>query len=166
MRDFAARSLTELELSQLLWATHGITSDSGKRTAPSAGARYPLEIYVATVEGHYRYVPREHTLVVLGATDVRDRLAEVAGQEMVGEAAAVVVITAVYARTAEKYGDRSVRYATLEAGHAARNLLLQATSLGLGAVPVGAFLGGDVRDVLDLPTDHEPLYLIPVGEPA
>ena len=76
------------------------------------------------------------------------------------------IVAAVYSRTEQKYGERAERYVKLEAGHAAQNLLLQAVSLGLGAVPIGAFHNDEVQEVLDLPSGHEPLYLIPVGHPA
>jgi SagB-type dehydrogenase family enzyme len=78
----------------------------------------------------------------------------------------VFVITAVYARTEQRYGvERGTRYVHLEAGHAAQNVLLQATALGLGAVPIGSFSDSEIRTVLTLPEDHAPLYLIPVGKP-
>jgi SagB-type dehydrogenase family enzyme len=85
-------------------------------------------------------------------------------QEAVREAPVVIVIAAVYARTAQKYGEaRGPRYVHLEAGHAAQNVLLQAVALDLGAVPIGAFGDDAVQRVLALPADHAPLYLIPVG---
>jgi SagB-type dehydrogenase family enzyme len=72
----------------------------------------------------------------------------------------------VYERTEQRYGDRAERYVHIEVGHAAQNLLLQAVSLDLGAVPVGAFHDDQVAEVLQLPADHQPLYVIPVGHPA
>jgi SagB-type dehydrogenase family enzyme len=167
VREFTSEPLDAADLSQLLWAAQGITSASGKRTAPSAGALYPLETYVVGTDGWYRYLPDGHRLERLGGDDLRTALAEVAlGQAPIGGAAVVVVITAVYARTAQKYGDRAVRYVHLEAGHAAQNLLLEAVALGLGAVPIGAFDDAGVQSVLGLPADHEPLYLLVVGHPA
>ena len=78
----------------------------------------------------------------------------------------MIVIAAVIARTAQKYGEeRSPRYVHLEAGHAAQNVLLQAVALNLGAVPIGAFVDDDVKRVLALPPDQQPLYLIPIGHP-
>lgn len=166
VRDFLPTSLEMSELSQLLWSAQGVTSPGGKRAAPSAGALYPLEIYVITPSGLFRYVPDDHSLLQLGRSDVREPLAAAAlGQEAVRDGAAVFVITGVFARTAVKYGDRADRYVVLEAGHAAQNLLLQATAMGLGAVPIGAFDDADVQAVLGLPRDHEPLYVIPVGHP-
>ncbi len=166
VRDFATTPLSVDELSQLLWAAQGVTSARGFRTAPSAGALYPLELYVVTPDGVYRYLPDRHGLERLSSEDLGAALAEVAlGQEAVADAAAVFIVTGVYARTAQKYGDRAERYVHLEAGHAAQNLQLQATALGLGSVPVGAFDDAGVQDVLGLPDDHDPLYLIPVGRP-
>ena len=166
IREYADRPLDPTALSQLLWATQGETSASGKRAAPSAGALYPLEVYVVDRTGVYHYVPEGHRLKRMVEGDLRSELSAAALDQVgVAEAAAVFVITAVEARTAAKYGDRAGRYMTLEAGHAAQNLLLQAVALDLGAVPVGAFDDADVQRVLSLPADHEPLYLIPVGHP-
>lgn len=167
IRSFTAQPLTLAELGQLLWAAQGLTSPSGLRTAPSAGALYPLEIYVVTAEGVYRYRPQGHQIVLRVAGDVRPALAAAAlGQSSVADAPAVIVIAAVYARTAQKYGQaRSPRYVDLEAGHAGQNVLLQAVALGLGAVPIGAFHDERVQGTLDLPADEQPLYLIPVGHP-
>jgi SagB-type dehydrogenase family enzyme len=167
VRDFTNEPLETDQLSQLLWAAQGVTAEWGGRTAPSAGALYPLEIYVATAEFLARYVPADHRLEALGNTDVRSELADAAlGQEPVADAPAVFVITAVPARTEVKYGARATRYVQLEAGHACQNLLLEAVALGLGAVPIGAFDDDGVRSVLGLPGDEQPLYVVPVGYPA
>ncbi|OFW78165.1 MAG: hypothetical protein A2Z48_04445 [Actinobacteria bacterium RBG_19FT_COMBO_70_19] len=167
VREFSDEPLTMQDLSQLLWAAQGLTASWGGRTAPSAGALYPLEVYLVTPEGLYHYLPDGHRLEVLAHDDRRPALARAAlGQESVADAPAVVILTAVYARTSQKYGDRAERYVHLEAGHAAQNVLLQAVSLGLGAVPVGAFEDRAVQEALGLPTEHEPLYLIPVGHAA
>jgi SagB-type dehydrogenase family enzyme len=165
VREFSPHPLTEQQIGQLLWAAQGITSSDGLRTAPSAGALYGLEIYVATSTGCYRYVPKGHQLEKQSEDDLRPGLCRAAlDQESILGAGAVFVIAAVYARIAEKYGkERSVRYAHLEAGHAAQNLLLQAVALGLGGVPMGAFRDEQVQQVLALPADQSPLYLIPVG---
>ncbi len=166
VRSFTEEALTLEELSQLLWAAQGLTTDWGGRTAPSAGALYPQEVYVATADGLYHYVPQGHKVVIESHDDLRFKLWE-AGlkQDALQDAPAVFVITAVYERTAEKYGDRAERYVKLEAGHACQNILLQAVALDLGAVPIGAFYDDQVQAALSLPPDHEPLYLIPVGHP-
>jgi SagB-type dehydrogenase family enzyme len=166
VRDYTDRDLTWEQIGQLLWAAQGLTADWGGRTAPSAGALYPLEIYVVTRQGVYHYVPREHRVDTLATGDQRGALQAVSLDQLaVGSAPAVFVVTAVYARTAGKYGDRAVRYVRLEAGHAAQNLLLQAVALDLGGVPIGAFDDAGIQRVLDLPANHEPLYVIPVGHP-
>lgn len=167
VREFAARPLSEGALSQLLWAAQGITHREGYRTAPSAGALYPLEIHLAMAEGLYHYEPRPHRLVMVLEGDPRRRLYEAAlEQEAILDAPAVFVISGVYERTARKYGiSRAPRYVHLEAGHAAQNLLLQAVALELGAVPIGAFSDARLQKALALPADHQPLYLIPVGHP-
>jgi len=167
VREFAPKLLSEQQLGQLLWAAQGITHGDGLRTAPSAGALYPLEIYVATPSGLFHYDPRKHQLERVLPRDVRAELRLAAlEQDQVRDAGAVFVVTAVFERTARKYGPaRAPRYVHIEVGHAAQNLLLQAVALDLAAVPVGAFRDDRVRNVLSLPRDHEPLYLIPVGYP-
>jgi len=164
VRDFSSKPLTVEALSQLLWAVQGATRNWGGRTAPSAGALYPLEIYLVLKEGVFHYSPKGHQLVRHMNRDLRNALAKTAmGQDCIREAPAVFVITAVYERVARKYGNRAERYVKIEAGHAGQNLLLQAVSLGLSAVPVGAFQDEQVHHILNLPVNNEPLYLIPVG---
>ena len=167
VREFSDTPLTLAELGQLLWAAQGTTHPAGLRTAPSAGALYPLEVYAVTREGVYHYQPQGHRIIVHVQDDVRSALyAAALRQDPVLKAPAVIVIAAVYARTAQKYGEeRSLRYVHLEAGHAAQNVLLQAPALNLGAVPIGAFEDSRVKQVLALPSDQQPLYLIPVGHP-
>jgi len=170
IRDYSDEALTLAEVSQLLWAAQGVTAEWGGRTAPSAGALYPLEVYaiVGNVEelapGVYKYRPNGHALVQLRDEDVRVELAEAAlGQTCVKDGAIDIVISAVYERTTTKYGDRGVRYVHMEAGHAAQNICLQGTALGLGAVTVGAFYDDEVREVVDMLEEEVPLYVIPVG---
>jgi SagB-type dehydrogenase family enzyme len=174
VRRYAERPLGTDDLGQLLWAAAGLTVDgtSGPTRAPaSAGGLYPIEAFavVGVVDGVeagvYRYDPRGHELALVRKGDVRDRLRRSAlGQAPVAAAPAVVVLGADYAVTERRYGERGVeRYVHMDSGHAAQNVLLQAQALGLGAVPIGAFRGDRVRDLLELPT--EPLYLIPVGHP-
>jgi SagB-type dehydrogenase family enzyme len=167
VRRFTSRRLSEDEILGLCWATQGITHPAGYRTAPSAGALYPLDLYVATADGFAAYDPPHHRLVRRGADDLRPAMRWAAfSQDAIGECPTVFVLAAVPARTAGKYGSRAQRYVQLEAGHAAQNLLLEATARGLGAVPVGAFDDARLREVLDLPGDSDVLYLIPVGDPA
>ncbi|MCX7911460.1 MAG: SagB/ThcOx family dehydrogenase [Dehalococcoidales bacterium] len=170
VREFPATSLGLSEVGQILWAAQGITDETGKRTAPSAGALYPLEVYLVAgnvegiTAGVYRYVPGNHALVKMRAGDLRTSLAQAAlGQGSVRMGAVDIVIAAVYERTTVKYGERGIRYVHMEAGHAAQNVLLEVTALGLAAVPVGAFEDDKVKEVLGLPDNEAPLYIIPVG---
>jgi len=165
VRAYSGEPLTIDEIGQLLWAAQGITHESGYRTAPSAGALYPLELYAATDDGLYHYEVRGHQAELRRIEGWRASLCQAALSQDAGcQAPAVFVVTAVYERTAAKYGQRAERYVRLEAGHAAQNLLLQAVALDLGAVPIGAFYDDQVQAALNLPADHEPLYLIPVGQ--
>ncbi len=170
VREFARAALTPAEISQLLWAAQGMTSRDGLRTAPSAGALYPLELYlvVGAVQGLeagiYNYVPDGHRLVRKVSGEHRRELAAAAlGQECVADAAVVLVFASVERRTTRKYGSRGARYIHIEVGHAAQNVLLQATALGLGAVVVGAFDDAKVAALLNLPAGEAPLYLVPLG---
>ena len=167
IRAFSTRTLTMEQISQLAWAAQGITDSKRMlRAAPSAGALYPLELYFVTSEGAFHYLPEDHSLAQLATADLRSPLAAAAlGQNSVASAPLDVVIAAVYERTRKKYGNRAERYVHLEAGHAAQNLLLQATALGLAGVPVGAFDDEKVAAVLSLPDDQQPLYIIPIGYP-
>ncbi len=165
VRTFSAEPLTKGEVGQLLWAAQGVSGEGGRRTAPSAGALYPLEVYAVTPDGHWLYLPEDHALERLGTSDLRDQLQRAAlDQDAVSAAPLVVVITGVVERTATKYGpERAVRYVHLEAGHAAHGLLLQAVALDLAAVPIGAFVDSDVARLLGLPPNEAPLYLLAVG---
>ena len=167
VRDLDPRALTEAQVGQLLWAAQGVTDPSGLRAAPSAGATYPLEVYVVTAEWAARYVPAEHALVEHLDGDHRRAVTHAAfDQGWMADAPLIVVFTAVEARTAERYGDRAARYVLIEIGHAAQNLLLQATALDLVATPVGAFEAAALSRALALPEEHVPIYLVPVGHPA
>lgn len=171
-RSFAPFPLSLQEVGQLLWAAQGITDKtSGFRTAPSAGALYPLELYLVAGQveglspGVYRYLPGEHALCEVLSGDRREELFRVAlFQQWIREAPVVLVLTAVYERTTRKYGERGIRYVHMEAGHAAQNVYLQAEALGLGAVVVGAFEDSSVQRILELPANEHPLYLMPVGK--
>jgi len=167
VREFTREALSERELSQLLWAAQGVTHAAGLRTAPSAGAVYPLELYVALASGFYRYDARPHQLVRLSDRDLRAAMRRSAfDQEAITQAASVFVMAAVYERMSGKYGaTRTPRYVDMEVGHAAQNLLLEAVALGLGGVPVGAFEDDALQNALGLPADQRPLYLVPVGHP-
>ena len=165
-REYAATPLTLDEIGQLLWAGQGITDDDGHRTAPSAGARYPLELYAVTATELMHYLPAGHRVEQRADTTILGALPEAAfDQEFVGNAPLVVVIAADPARTEQEYGAMAGDLVQREAGHAAQNILLQATALGLVAVPVGGFDPATVEGLLALPPDQAVQYLIPIGRP-
>jgi SagB-type dehydrogenase family enzyme len=166
VREFSDHPLSLEEIGQLLWAAGGITGDdSTLRTHPSAGGLHPLEVYLLNAEGVFHYEPEGHRLCLVQEGDRRADLAKAAYRQwFIADAPCVIAITAVYARTTGKYGDRGrMRYVPMDAAHAAQNVLLQAVGLGLGAVPVGAFDDEAVRAVMGTPSNEAPLYLIPVG---
>jgi len=173
VRSFREAPLELTELSQLLWAAQGVTEGrSGFRTAPSAGATYPLEVYIAAGSvsdlppGLYKYEARGHKLTELTKGDLRGALYDAAlRQRCVKDAPVVIIIAAAYERTMARYGERGIRYVHMEAGHSAQNICLQAVSLGLGSVVVGAFNDESVKRVFSLPQNESPLYLMPIGRP-
>ncbi|MGZ5766818.1 MAG: SagB/ThcOx family dehydrogenase [Caldimonas sp.] len=172
-RSYAARPIALATIAQLLWAAQGTTDSQGRRTAPSAGALYPLELHLvaARVEGLapgvYRYLPATHSLRLATDGPAAPALMHAAmDQPAVGMAGAVVVIAVVEERSAHKYGVRAGRYATFEAGAAAQNLALQATAIGLGSVVVGAFDDLAVARTLGLAPNERPVALMPIGWPA
>ena len=168
VRSYATRELSLEQIGQLLWAAQGITGGrSNKRAAPSAGACQPLIFYLCRVDGLWRYHPEEHALAQHRQGDIRPDLAQAAwGQQFVAQAPCTFVISAIFERTTQRYGERGqVRYVPMDVGHAAQNLLLQAVALGLASVPVGAFNDLATKGVLSLPEQEEPLYLLPVGYP-
>jgi len=165
IRSYSPTPLTLEEISQLLWAAQGITEPNrGLRTAPSAGATYPYEVYVVTNEGVFHYLPKGHKLEKIKEGNIRaDLTASAMGQAWVGDAGAVFILSAIYERTA-RYGERAKLYVHLEGGHIAQNIHLQAVALKLGSVPIGAFNPERVKDVTGIP-EGEVVYLIPVGHP-
>jgi len=171
VREYTDTPLTISEVSQLLWSAQGITAEWGGRTAPSAGALYPLEVYLVAgnvgnlTSGVYKYQPEGHELTKIKDGDIRAELSQAAlNQHSVEDGAINIVIAAVYERTTKKYGDRGVRYVHMEAGHAAQNIYLQATALNLGTVTVGAFDDEQVKQIIGMPVTEVPLYIIPVGK--
>jgi SagB-type dehydrogenase family enzyme len=172
VRHFASRALDLKQVSQLLWGTDGVSDPRGLRTAPSAGATYPLEFYLVVGErsvtnlapGVYRYLPMAHTLELTTPGDQRAPVARASlHQSWMAEAPVMVVIAADYRRCTGRYGERGVRYTHMEVGNASQNLFLQAEALGLGAGIVGAFDDQTLSRILGLPRDHAPLLVMPVG---
>ncbi len=173
VRHYADKPVKTAHAAQLLWAAQGITHPGGFRTAPSAGALYPLEVYLVTGNmdsldpGIYHYAPERHELKLLKTGNHRKALCRAGlSQSAICNAPLSLVITGVHERTTKKYGKRGIKYVFMEAGHAAQNVLLQAVSLDLGAVPIGAFRDSAVSRLLELPEREAPLYIIPVGHPA
>jgi len=177
-RSFQDKALSQEQLSQILWSAYGVTlprpaspaQRGGLRTAPSAGALYPLEIYaiIGNVDGIepgvYRYDSGEHSIKQLIAGDVRAELSAAAlNQSMVREAPLTVFYSAIFNRTTDRYGERGVLYVYIEVGHSAQNVYLQVEAMGLGTCAIGAFTDDTVRELLNLPAEEEPLYLMPVG---
>jgi len=164
-RELLTQKLSLEQIGQLCWAGQGITDKrTGFRAAPSAGALYPLELYLFTQDGIYHYVPDGHKLEQVRDQDRRRKLAKAAyGQDWVADAPLIFVISAVYKRTTSKYGARGKRYVQMEVGYVAQNIHLQAVALGLGSTSVGAFFDADVGRIVDAARDELPLLIIPVG---
>ncbi|MCI0472055.1 MAG: SagB/ThcOx family dehydrogenase [Ignavibacteria bacterium] len=180
IREFKNEAITVQDVSQILWAAYGITEErsspsflrGGLRTAPSAGALYPLEIYLVAGKvtglkaGIYKYISPDHSLELVSEGDIRKDLAAAAlNQEFLEIAPASLMYSAVYSRMTQKYGNRGrERYVCMDLGHSAQNVYLQACALGLGTCAVGAFTDDMVSIVMQLPEDEEPLYIMPVGK--
>lgn len=178
-RDFVDKAIPAEKLSQILWAAYGVTSPQpgraslrgGLRTAPSAGALYPFEIYAAVgnvegiEEGVYQYIPGEHKIIRTIVGDIREELSNAAlGQPHIKAAPVVILYSAVFDRMAQKYGNRGRdRYVCMDLGHSAQNIYLQAEALNLGTCAIGAFSDDEVARILQLPENEEPLYIMPVG---
>ncbi len=170
VRSYAAGALTIAEVSQLLWAAQGINRQNGMRAVPSAGALYPLEVYLVAgnvddlPSGVYLYHPHEHALLFITGGDLRPDLTRASlGQSCIKNGAIDLVLAGVYGRTAIKYGSRANRYVHMEIGHAAQNIYLQAVALDLGTVVVGAFDDQRVQRTLMMKDNEAPLCIMPVG---
>ncbi|WP_345786310.1 SagB/ThcOx family dehydrogenase [Thermocrinis sp.] len=172
IREYLDTPLTLAEVSQLLWASQGITDQvyNKYRTAPSAGALYPLTVYLTAGrveglrEGLYRYNPHRHEIIAISYGDKRRVIYNYAlFQDSIVQAPAVLIFTADYSITMRKYGERGIRYVLTELGHASQNVYLQATALGLGTVAIGAFYDEELKEALGLPNNEDVLYLMPVG---
>jgi len=160
--------ITLQQVSQILWAAQGITAKGKYRTAPSAGALYPIEIYLAAENvgdlepGLYHYVPQSHSLSQCLKGSLAKKVTQAAlGQGSVTRASAIVIITAVMERTSQKYGERTERYVAEEVGAIAQNIYLQVESLGLATVLIGAFVDEKVQSALEI--KEMPLAIMPIG---
>ncbi|MFC2019585.1 SagB/ThcOx family dehydrogenase [Chloroflexota bacterium] len=172
-RHFTPQPISLQQLSQLMWAAQGISDPRrGRRTVPSAGATFPLEIYVACGQngadeidaGIYHYDVAGHSLNRHHSGDIRFELAEAAlGQKYIHQAPLNIIICALYERTSQRYGSRGERYVDTEIGHAGQNIYLEATALGLATVAIGAFQDELVSQALRLDRGCRPRYIMPVG---
>ncbi|MCS7250498.1 MAG: SagB/ThcOx family dehydrogenase [candidate division WOR-3 bacterium] len=169
IRSYKKSPLTLEEVSQLLWAAYGITADWGGKTCPSAGATYPLVIYLVAGEvkdlkpGVYQYIPEEHSLKLVLEKDVRKELMMAAWQqEYILNAPINIVIAANYERTTSRYGERGIRYVHMEVGHCGQNIHLQCETMGLGTVVIGAFNDKEVKKILKI--NEDVLYIMPIGK--
>jgi len=166
-RDFSSTRIPLSSIGQLLWAAQGRSGDDGYRTAPSAGARYPLEVYAVTATDVFHYLPDGHRVERRSDGSALGRLGDAAfGQQFVSSAPVVFVVAGVQARTEVEYGDLAPGFVEREVGHANQNMLLQATDLGLPAGQVGGLDPDEVARILALPPGHDVYYLVPVGRPA
>lgn len=166
VRQFnSQKELSLSQISQLLWSAQGITDTTQHfRSAPSAGALYPLEIYVVKQDGLWHYIVNKHALEQISKMDLRKSLSNAAlGQKEMIDAPATIVIVGVYQRSVIKYGKRGIQYTHIEVGHAAQNLVLEAINLNLASVTIGAFDEEKVKQLFSLSKEMTPLYLIPVG---
>ncbi|MGB9720003.1 MAG: SagB/ThcOx family dehydrogenase [bacterium] len=164
IRNFQNKELAIEQISNLLWSAQGITDSVMEfRAVPSAGATYPLEIFLAKKDGLFRYIVDGHKLKKEQDVDLRRDIARAALNQMfIADAGVVIIITAVYKRTAWRYGEKAYRYINNEVGHCAQNIHLEAVALGLGSVPIGAFNDEKIKKLLKL-EEEEPLYIVPVG---
>jgi SagB-type dehydrogenase family enzyme len=162
-RAFKRTKLTKKQLSRLIWSAS---------KAPSAGATYPLELYVVIgaecvegiAAGVYHCVSGYSELERHKEGDLREELAIACLRQMfIADAPVAFVIAAEYERTTHSYGDRGIRYVHIEVGHVGQNIYLQCEALGLATVAIGAFQDDEVAEVLTLPDEHKPIYIMPVG---
>jgi len=178
VRAFFPEGLNQTQISQLLWSANGnlpldAISSATTKVLPSAGALYPLEVFLVTgpdtvggiPAGTYQYDAANHSLRLLASGDNRSALTQAAfSQTWLARAPAVLVVGAVFARTTAKYGNRGIQYVFMEAGNSNQNIYLQGEALGLKVATVGAFHEAQVSSLLKLPPDVTPLLLMGVGK--
>lgn len=171
VRSYRQAPLSLLEVSQLLWSAQGITNQRGFRTAPSAGATFPLDMFIMVnnveglAKGIYQYMPQEHSIRMVHRNDVAAELARASlSQSMISDAGVVMIFAAIFERTTQRYGERGIRYIHNEVGHVGQNIHLQAAALNLGTVAIGAYRDEEVETILDLGDQYRVLYMMPVGK--
>jgi len=168
VRQFSTKDLKRTQIGQLAWAGQGVTDEQrGFRTAPSAQALYPMELYIATNDGLYTYQPKEHSLAELSDQDIRSQLARATmTPEPVATAPCSIIIAGSSREIAARVGNKARTFVAMEAGHIAQNIHLQAVTMGLGSVAIGGLDSAAVRRVCNMSRGLEPLYVIPVGYPV
>lgn len=192
-REFTDQPLSMADLSQCVWSAQGITGSDGKKVAPSAGAVYPVTLYVVIgvidnlSAGLYRYEPNRHTLEAIRAGELRAQLRDAAFEEQpwIGQAASILVIAADISKASSTFqqqprpllparlyllhpwsrpaGQRGFRYIYMEVGAIAENVYLQGQTIGVGVVFIGGFDDQKVTDVLKLPSPYTPIGLVCLG---
>lgn len=170
IRSYKNGMLSLKKVSQILWAAQGITDNNKYRSAPSAGALYPIEIYVIirnvknVPKGVYKYRPNDHCLCLQLPKDNQKKIFKASNyQECIDQAQIILIFAVVYDRVTVKYGKRGIRYTHMEVGHSAQNVYLQCESLGLGTVTIGAFFDDQIKEAINAENNEDILYLMPVG---
>lgn len=169
VRSYKQGKLTLSEIGQLLWSAQGITEPNRKlRTAPSAGAIHPLQMYLVVREadgispGLFSYEPNGHKLVTLKTANLYPQItARATRQTFIGTSGIMLIFAADLEKILPRYKEKAERYTYMEIGHASQNVHLQCESLGLGTVCVGAFNEAELKSILEI--DENPYYLMPVG---
>lgn len=171
IRSYKNEPVSLQELSQLLWAGQGFTNERGFRTAPSAGATFPIELFVMVnnveglKKGIYHYQIGEHKLKLIDEREVELDLARASlSQSMISDAGVVIIFTAIFERTTRRYGERGIRYVHNEIGHVSQNIHLQVAALNLGTVVIGAYRDEEVEAILNFGEEYRVLYMMPVGK--
>jgi len=161
-RNFLPIPLTGEEISKLLWSSYG-KSAHGK-VVPSAGAIYPLTIYIAKEDGIFKYISESHEIQQAAEGDKRDELsAQALNQSCIRDASAIIIISCNFKKICSRYGERGIRYAYLEAGHAAQNVCLMSSALNLGSVCVGAFNDPGIESICNVSKIEKVIYMVAVG---
>lgn len=176
IRNYSQRPLSANELSSLLYYSAGIrkkeSRETGRRFYPSAGARYPLEIYPVILnvdkirDGIYHYYLKSHCLETILGEPFRIELFKNFTHGWINKAAVLFITTAIFYRTEVKYGDRGYRHVLTEVGHLSQNLYLISAALGLGCCSIGGYIDDGINRLLDLDGQEESVIgVTAVGHP-
>ncbi len=167
VRSFSGKPVKLNTLSKIIWSAQGMTNEPKRRTTPSAGAIYPLELFIISrnitdlENGIYHYLPEDHALDPQKEGRFTESLARACfHQTFIQDAAFAIIIAGDFEKTKQKYSERGERYVFMEAGHACQNMSLIATNLLLATVVIGAFNDKELRDLLNL-GDWYPIAVMP-----